>query len=369
MPNLVVLARHRTKVLTAIGLLLSGALVIAFFDRADPREGRDYLRGVNVFTFAYASSDPRFPGEPARGYRFLADRGHRLVRLPFFWGKVQRRLGDPLDPAGLKALADEVDRANAAGLRVVLSLHNSCRFPEVDSPARCGDGISRQQLTDLWQRLSRRFAKDRGVIAYDIMNEPYDIDPGDWESFSQAVVDGLRGRGDTKLLWIEASGYSSPEDFARRHPQAWIDDPADKIMYSAHQYFDESGTYLNGFDFDSYDTDGVVGDLLLFTRWLSDNGARGSVGEVGWPSARRTDTWQEWNDLGETWYRVADEAGLWVTYFSATSAYDEKQSAYDAPANRLNPIPGISVARSQSKVIERHLGPGAQTKRTTRASP
>lgn len=355
--SVVFLSRPRVLLVLALGLLLvAGSAFAVLRGDGDPESRRDYLRGVNVFTFGYASSNPEYPGEPASGYRFLAGRGQRLVRIPFFWTQVQPSLGGPLDPAGLEALADEVGRADAAGLRVVLSLHNGCRFPKVDSRARCGDGISEQQLTDVWLRLSSRFAKDRGVIAYDIMNEPYEIEPGLWESFSQAVVNGLRGRGDTKLLWIEASGYSSPKDFARRHPRAWINDPADKVMYSAHQYFDGSGTYQNGFDFDSYDTGEVIADLILFTRWLSENGARGSVGEVGWPSSTRTDSWQLWNDLGEDWYRVADEARLWVTYFSATSAYDEKQSVYDSPANGLSPIPGISVARSQSKVIEQHLG-------------
>lgn len=351
------LNRPTTRLVLVLGVLLVAGTAFALVRGGGDPPGRgEQMRGVNVFTMAYASSNPRYPGEPASAYRFLARRGHKLVRLSFFWSQVQRSLGGPLDSAGLEALAKEVDRATAAGLRVVLDLHNSCRFPKIDSRAKCGDGIRRRELVDVWRRLSRRFATNRSVIAYDIMNEPYGIDPGVWESFSQAVVDGLRRRGDNKLIWMEASGYSSPDAFVRRHPRAWIDDPAGRIMYSAHQYFDGSGRYPKGAEIDSYDTSDVVGDLRLFIGWLHDNGARGSVGEVGWPSSKRSESWRDWNELAEDWYRVADEAGLWVTYFSATSAYDEKQAAYDAPRNALEPIPGISVARSQAGVIERHLG-------------
>ena len=358
--------RSRTGLVLAFGLLLVAGAVIAIpRDDGESPAHPDYLRGVNVFTMAYASSDPRYPGEPASTYRFLARRGHELVRLPFYWSQVQRSLGGPLDPTGIEALADEVNRATAAGLKVVISMHNSCRFPMPDSRARCGDGISRRQLTDVWVKLSRRFGEDRGVIAYDIMNEPYAIEPPVWESYSQAVVDGVRKRGDTKLVWIEPSGYSAPKDFVQRHPRAWIDDPAGKVMYSAHQYFERSGGYSRGFEFDSYDTSPVIDELQWFTGWLRDNGARGSIGEIGWPSSQRSDSWEQWNELAEEWFQIADQAGLWVTYFPATSAYDEHQAAYEAPANGLNPIPGVSVARSQAKVIERH--PSRRSKPTGRA--
>lgn len=352
-------SRPRMTVVVALGLLLVVGTAYAVLRGAEgSQRDRDLMRGVNVFTFAYASSDPAYPGEPPSSYRFLARRGFGIVRLPFFWTQVQPELGGSVDSDGLDALASEVARAKAAGMRVVLDLHNSCRFPRIDSRRRCGDGISRGQLTDVWDKLSSRFARDDGVLAYDIMNEPYGIDPRTWESFSQAVVNRLRERGDSKPVWIEASGYSAPKDFLSRHPDAWIDDPAGKVVYSAHQYFDGSGTYSEGFDFGSYDTSGVIADLLGFERWLSKNRVQGSIGEVGWPSASRTDSWEQWNDLGEEWYDVADEAGLAVTYFTATSAYDEKQVAYDAPRNGLAPIPAISQVESQAEVIERHLGRG-----------
>lgn len=314
------------------------------------------LRGVNSYTFAYASSDPEYRGEPLSSYRFLAARAVKLVRLPFYWGMLQPSLGGPLDVAYLAALRREVDRIEAAGMRVVLDLHNSCRWPLYDSKASCGHGITRRQAADVWRRLSRAFKDERGVIAYDLMNEPHDMAAKAWESFSQAMVDSVRSTGDSKTLWVEGSSYSAVEAFAERHPRAWIRDPAHNVVYSAHQYFEQCGCYRRGFDYGSYTEDmkTVLPRLRSFTRWLATNHVRGSIGEVGWPSARRTATWRRWNAKGEQWYSAADSAKLSVAYFSATSAYSEKSAAYGATENAFSPFPGISKAESQASVLEAH---------------
>jgi len=279
-----------------------------------------------------------------------------LVRLPFYWGNLQPTLGGPLDERYLSALQREVNRIEAAGMQVVLDLHNSCRWPTYESRAVCGAGITKGQAADVWQRLSSAFKDERAVVAYDLMNEPYDLSPGTWEAFSQAMVDAVRANGDSKTLWVEGSGYSSVESFAKRHPRAWIRDPARRVVYSAHQYFDYCGCYRRGFNYRSYQKEmrAVLPRLRSFTRWLRKNRARGSIGEVGWPSADRTASWRRWNAKGEQWYSLADRAGLPVTYFSATSAYDEKNAAYGSHNNAFSPFPGISKSESQARVIEAH---------------
>jgi endoglucanase len=322
------------------------------------------LRGVNSFTLAYAESDPAYPGEPQSSYDFLAARGHRIIRLPFGWGVLQPRLGGPLDPRFLAALRTEVDRIRKAGMFVILDLHSAGHWPRSDSPVKLGSGISQQAFVDVWLRLSQEFRSDRAVLAYDLANEP-DVDADIWEAYSQACVNGLRKAGDRTLLWVEAVDFSAPEAFPDEHGSPWIDDPANKVMYSAHQYFDRSGQYAQGFDLAPYSdaAASAVERLSKFTDWLAEHGQRGSVGEIGWPSSRRTASWSQWNAIGQRWYEAADRAGLWVTYFSATSAYDEPQDAYDAPQNRFRPIPGISVAESQASVIEAHPShvPGRRT--------
>jgi len=324
--------------------------------RSFPPATGGYLRGVNSYTFAYASSDPAYRGEPSSSYVFLASRGVKMVRLPFYWGMLQPTLGGPLDARYLTALRQEVNRIKSAGMSVVLDLHNSCRWPMYDSKAVCGNGITRNQAADVWRRLSDAFKDEQAVVAYDLMNEPYEMPASTWESFSQAMVSAVRSNGDAKTLWIEGSAWSAVEAFAERHPRAWIRDPADNLVYSAHQYFEYAGRYERGFDYDSYSAEmrSVIPRLRSFTNWLAANEVQGSIGEVGWPSADSTTTWRRWNAIGERWYSAADKAGLSVAYFSVTSAYDEKNAAYEAPHNAFNVFPGISDAQSQASVIEAH---------------
>jgi aryl-phospho-beta-D-glucosidase BglC (GH1 family) len=219
--------------------------------------------------------------------------------------------------------------------------------------------------------LSKVFKGNKTVAGYDVMNEPNGISVATWEAYSQSVVTALRGAGDNTLLWIEGANWSQAEQWTQFEPTPWIHDPADNFMYSAHQYFVQYSNYPQGYDFGQYASfeQQVLDGLKSFTDWLARYNVRGSIGEVGWPNSKETSSWQEWNELAEKWYELADAAHLWVTYFSATSVYDEAQDAYDAPHNsdgcRSHSTPGptcrppgISVAESQASVIEAHPSTG-----------
>lgn len=312
------------------------------------------LRGVNSYTGLYGTGDPTtYRGEPQASYDFLASRGLKVVRLPFQWGLLQPQPGGALDPMWLAGLRAEVRRIGHAGLVTVLDCHG----PHVAADGTMRDldaAISTDQFSDLWIRLSAIYRDDPTVIAYDIMNEPR-IDGPTWERFSTVCVRALRAAGDDKLVWVGGARYSAPERFPVLHARPWIEGDPDKVMYSAHEYLAPHGRYQDGFSYVSYrGSNGVSGRLHLFTSWLVTHNARGSIGEMGWPSARRATDWREWNRAGERWYEAADRARLWVTYFCATSAYDEVQVAYDAPRNAFPGIPGISRAETQSRVIEAH---------------
>lgn len=340
---------------------------------ATPADAR-VLRGVNVYDLPwYSGYRQSYDAEPQSSYDFLAHHGIKLIRLPFPWANLEPVLGGPFDQAFVKVLQDQVRRAGNAGMSVILDLHNGCQYPQFEVPQgdptqiACGRGITEQELDSTWLRLSKMFAGDRTVIGYDLMNEPHDIPVGIWEEYSQSVVSALRAAGDGKMLWIEGANWSQAEDWQRYQPIPWIHDPANNFMYSAHQYFVQYSNYPQGYDFGTYTAfhPTVLNGLQSFVDWLSRYNLRGSIGEIGWPGSKRTATWAQWNELGEKWYELADRAKLWVTYFSATSVYDEPQDAYDAPRNddgchayhTAGPTcraPGISVAETQATVIEAH---------------
>jgi endoglucanase len=321
----------------------------------EPGAARGFRRGINSYTLIYASADSGAVGEPALSYAFLAARGHRIVRLPFEWGRLQPRLGGALDPGYVDAIDRETAAIAQAGMQVILDVHSSARHPATRSTGRrFGQGISAADFVDLWLRLSERFGGDPRIYAYDLMNEPYEIPDGIWQEYSQSVVHALRAHGDRTLLWIEGNEYSLASVWREHQPVAWIEDPLDRHMYSAHTY--PGNAALDAQPAPSApDQTAFLSDLRTFVGWLEEFGVRGSVGEVGWPSQRHVgrDGARAWNQLGGAWFQMVDRAGLDVTYFGASSAYDNWLWAYDAPRNGME-VPGMSIAESQAAVIEAH---------------
>jgi endoglucanase len=321
-----------------------------------PGPRRPVLRGVNTYTLNYSAGAHGPPtGEPAASYAYLAARGHRLVRLPFEWGLVQPALGRPLDPAVLPVLDREVAAIADAGMRVVLDVHSSGRHPKaLRARHRFGAGISTAQFADVWLRLSDRFAGDQRIHAYDLMNEPFDMPDAVWQHYSQAAVHALRAHGDRTLLWIEGNQLSLAQVWREHQPMPWIDDPLDHHVYSAHCYPGDAANRPQPAPRPA-EQDAFLRGLRDFVAWLSQYGCRGSIGEIGWPSARRVGPTgaAEWNRLGEAWYQMADAGRLDVTYFGASSAYDNWLWAYDARQNSLR-IPGLTIAESQAAIIEAH---------------
>jgi endoglucanase len=319
---------------------------------------RSYLRGVNCYTLNYAAAGGRPPrGEPASSYDYLAAHGHRLVRLPFEWGLVQPRLGRALDARFVRALEREVAAIGDAGMVAILDIQSGGRHPAtLRESRRFGDGISEAEFADAWRRLSARFAGDPRIHAYDLMNEPFDLADEIWQGYSQAAVTSLRADGDGTLLWVEGNEWSLTGAWRKHQPRPWIDDPLDNVVYSAHAYPGQAAHRPQRVP-SSSDAATFLADLADFVAWLQRYGCRGSIGEVGWPSARHVGAWEgaNWNGVGDAWYALADRAGLDVTYFGASSAYENWLWAYDAATDALPP-PGLRRAESQARVIEAHAG-------------
>ncbi len=93
----------------------------------------------------------------------------------------------------------------------------------------------------------------------------------------------------------------------------------------------------------------------MFTDWLSANGVKGYVGEVGWPDDYRDDA-ALWNALARAWYRDADAAGLWVTQWSTGEWWgrDYKLAPYEDRFFPDDSPNGVDSANTQAAVTEAH---------------
>ena len=94
----------------------------------------------------------------------------------------------------------------------------------------------------------------------------------------------------------------------------------------------------------------VRAELKVFTDWLSANGAKGYVGEAGWPNTADS---AAWNAVADAWYRDADAAGLWTTAW-ATGEWWPNSYALNTYVNSVSEGSPIDTAKASAAVVEAH---------------
>jgi endoglycosylceramidase len=209
---------------------------------------------------------PGPPGTPAdfgvgtRHLRFLADQGFRLIRFGTFYENVEPEPGK-YDRGHIRELAEYARRIHDAGMFVMLDVHQDVYspryggrgFPEwmvhddglpnqpqlgfpgnyfanlatnrawdnfwADVPAADGIGIQ-AHFARGWELMARRFAFQRGVLGYDILNEPWPgtvwplcaspsgCPPGGFDQttlteFSRRIADSIRASDPHRVIFAE----------------------------------------------------------------------------------------------------------------------------------------------------------------------
>jgi aryl-phospho-beta-D-glucosidase BglC (GH1 family) len=198
----------------------------------------------------------------AATYQYMYGRGHRLVRIPFRWERIQPTLGQALDAAELQRMRDSVNAAQAAGLEIILDVHNYGAYWLGQGGVGVRYTIGTAQVTfdhfaDLWSRLASEFNAYSGVIGYGLMNEPVNMTgingmtPAQtWEAAAQRAADAIRGAvlpTGQSPRWILVGGYQWSGTWSPgvNHRGPFVTDAQNKVRYEAHQYFDfdSSGRY------------------------------------------------------------------------------------------------------------------------------
>ena len=216
--------------------------------------------------------------------KYYADRGVDLVRLPFDWERMQPKLGGALDPAELGRLQKFLADAQSAGVKVIIDLHNYGRY---NGQTIGSWGVSNQQFADFWQKLASAVKGSPALVGYGLMNEPHNMGgPGVWKSAAQAAVDAIRKVDGTQAIYANGDGWSGAHSWLSINKDFILRDPANNIVYEAHQYFDRdsSGVYNGSYDHQGAYPNVGVDRLKPFFDWLKANNLKGFIGEFGVPS-------------------------------------------------------------------------------------
>ena len=219
--------------------------------------------------------------------KFYKDKGVDLVRLPFSWERMQDNLGGSLDTNGdLKLLKQVLVDAASLGMDIIIDNHNYGRFNGVALGA--SGGPTAAQFADFWRKMAIELKDYPALVGYDLMNEPNNMPSSTiWKESAQAATNAIRTVDTTNTIIIEGDNWSGAYSWASSsNAKLIINDPANNIVYQAHQYLDRnnSGTYSGSYDQEGAYANAGVDRLKPFVDWLNANGLKGMIGEFGVPS-------------------------------------------------------------------------------------
>jgi aryl-phospho-beta-D-glucosidase BglC (GH1 family) len=214
---------------------------------------------------------------------YYKSEGVTLIRLPFAWERLQPTLYGALDSTQLGQLDSFLAEANARGMKVILDAHDFGRY---DGQVIGSDAVPTSAFQDFWTKAAAHFANNPAVYAYDIMNEPHDMGgPDVWATDAQAAVNGIRSVDMNSTIMVEGDGWSTAATWTSFNSNLLMNDPANKIVYEAHQYFDSlfQGIYPTSYAQQGATPETGVDLIQNFVGWLQANHAQGFMGEFGVP--------------------------------------------------------------------------------------
>jgi hypothetical protein len=187
-------------------------------------------------------------------FNYLASRGVKIIRLPFRWERIQPNPTGPLDTTEVGRIRAAVDRAHAAGLQVILDMHNYGAYYLYNGTQGVRRAVGSSQIpistyAQTWKLISQAFKGYPGVVAYGLMNEPTGLAATSkltaakvWEKASQSALNSIRANADTGLVMVPGYNWSGAQVWSKTHPKAWIADTAHNFRYEAHHYWDHNNS-------------------------------------------------------------------------------------------------------------------------------
>lgn len=227
-----------------------------------------------------------FPGVAQLDY--FKSKGLTLFRMPFLWERVQPKLGGELDKEELARMVAFVDAARERNLWVILDMHNYARRNVNGKLEIIGaSSVSIDHVVDAWRKLAEVFKTKDNIYGYGMMNEPHDMPDGKlWFNIAQSIITGIRSVDATTPIMVGGDSWSSAERWiAFSDNLKNLSDPASKLIFEAHIYFDKnaSGAYKDSYDKERTTKRTGIKRARPFVKWLKKNNLKGFIGEYGVP--------------------------------------------------------------------------------------
>jgi endoglucanase len=297
---------------------------------------------------------------------YLKNKGVILIRLPIAWEKLQPTLNGALNQTEIQNLKSFLNLASSRKMKVIVDIHNYGRYnpnwaadaaanygivaPSENSGSVLGSGsLPISAFRDLWTKLAGALVGHAGLEGYDIMNEPHDLGTGVWPTAAQAAVDGIRSIDINTTIYVEGTQWASAYYWPSDNGSLKITDPANKLIYDAHLYFDSdgSGKYTKTYDEQGCYPNWGVDRVQPFLQWLKQNNAKGFIGEFGVPEND-----PRWLTVLDNFLNTLKQNGMSGTYWyyayadpSGANAWWPSMSGTDYSMSLIPKVNGLDKAQ------------------------
>ena len=285
---------------------------------------------------------------------YFKSQGARLFRFPFRWERVQHELNGELDLAqDVDSMKQTIAEAERLGMWVMPDMHNYCRYTEVVNGQEGtvhlfgeSDVLTKEAFADVWRKLANEFKDFSNIWGYDIMNEPYGMDYAYWKEYAQAAINAIREVDTETPIVIEGCQYASASNWPTLSDDLKnLTDPSDKLVFSAHCYFDNqsSGLYDGTYDEEVNNENVHINRLSRWVNWLKENNKQGILGEFGVP---RDDA---------RWLMMLDEVCAYLKENGVSGTYWVGGNGYANDEVSIQPQENYTVERAQIRVLRNYF--------------
>lgn len=182
------------------------------------------------------------------------------VRLPVDYTLIETADGEMIE-AGYAYIDKAVSWCKAHGLNILIDMHNTYGYTfdpldkEIDREAFFFEPSLQERFYTMWDRISKRYAKDADFTAFELLNEVVSPRVKDaWNAIAAKAVDVIRANAPHSYIVIGGVRYNNVTSVPH------LDKPKDDhIVYNFHCYEPLIFTHQRAYWVDNMPEDIVVG--------------------------------------------------------------------------------------------------------------
>ena len=186
-----------------------------------------FTKGVNLSSWFEVSSAGQIlvNRHGPEDFAALKALGIEVVRLPINLHPMTSGAPDfTIDPLLFEFLDSAIDRAEAAGLYIIIDNHTF-------NPSIPTEPAVEETLHKVWTQIALRYRDRSDRVLYEILNEPHGISPKKWAAIQGRVIETIRAVDDRHWIVVGGANFNSYNELNGLPNYA-----DDKLLYTFHFY-------------------------------------------------------------------------------------------------------------------------------------